>query len=223
MKQYYLLEGDSQIGPFTLDQLKTQKITSSTPIWFEGLSEWTTAANLSELKEILNAVPPPFKSKNTMKTSTKQRADKTGVYRMIYYLLVLLMLVIGVFTYDYIQKSNLQDHLDASAKAEEDQKASIRKSILDYLPIEASDYSVGVFGGINDLSISITNNTNYTIDQVLVKISYIKPDGATWQSVTEEFSLLSPNTIKTKRIADSERGTRVEYEIISVKSSDLGL
>lgn len=50
MKQYYLLEGDSQIGPFTLDQLKTQKITPSTPIWFEGLSEWTTVANMSELK-----------------------------------------------------------------------------------------------------------------------------------------------------------------------------
>ncbi|MBS1620673.1 MAG: DUF4339 domain-containing protein [Bacteroidetes bacterium] len=40
-------------GPFKLDQLKDKNITAQTPIWYDPLTEWTTAGEIAALKEII--------------------------------------------------------------------------------------------------------------------------------------------------------------------------
>ncbi len=60
MKKYFLSDGTAQQGPFTLEELQEKAITASTPIWYDGLSEWTTAGQLEELKDIIVHTPPPF-------------------------------------------------------------------------------------------------------------------------------------------------------------------
>lgn len=61
MKKYYLHIGESHVGPFDVDELFLKNITPQTPVWYEGLEEWTVASNIPELKERLGAIPPPFK------------------------------------------------------------------------------------------------------------------------------------------------------------------
>ncbi len=64
MKKYYLHNGTEQEGPFYFEELKTKEITSDTPIWFEGLSEWTTADKIQELSVLIVSTSPPlFKGK----------------------------------------------------------------------------------------------------------------------------------------------------------------
>lgn len=64
MKKYYLHNGTEQQGPFDIEDLKSNNITKSTSIWYEGLSEWTTAEKIDELKDLFKAsIPPPFKAK----------------------------------------------------------------------------------------------------------------------------------------------------------------
>ena len=41
-------------GPFRLDQLKDKNITAQTPIWYDPLTEWTTAGEVQALKEIIS-------------------------------------------------------------------------------------------------------------------------------------------------------------------------
>ncbi len=41
-------------GPFKLDQLKDKNITAQTPIWYDPLTEWTTAGEVQALKEIIS-------------------------------------------------------------------------------------------------------------------------------------------------------------------------
>lgn len=66
MKNYYLHNGTEQQGPFSLEDLKSKSITKKTSIWHEGLSEWTTADKIEELKELfIEATPPPFAPKQT--------------------------------------------------------------------------------------------------------------------------------------------------------------
>lgn len=60
MKKFYLHNGTEQMGPFDLEELKTKDFTKKTPVWYEGLSEWTVAENVEELQQLLSAVPPPF-------------------------------------------------------------------------------------------------------------------------------------------------------------------
>lgn len=62
MRKYFIHDGRREMGPFDFEQLKTLQITSETPIWFEGLQNWTTAGTIPELKPIINSYsfPPKF-------------------------------------------------------------------------------------------------------------------------------------------------------------------
>ena len=61
MKKYFLHNGTEQDGPFNIEELTAKKISRDTPIWFEGLEEWTTAGKIEELNSIFSSIPPVFK------------------------------------------------------------------------------------------------------------------------------------------------------------------
>lgn len=64
MKKFYIHNGKEQQGPFDMEDLKARIIKKETPIWFEGLAEWTTADKIDELKDLFNnTTPPPFSTK----------------------------------------------------------------------------------------------------------------------------------------------------------------
>ncbi len=63
MKKYYLHNEKEQQGPFDIEDLKAKNINSGTSIWHDGLSEWTTAGEVEDLKELFKtSTPPPFVS-----------------------------------------------------------------------------------------------------------------------------------------------------------------
>ena len=51
MRKYFIKDGDAKKGPFTLEQLKLEKINTNSPIWFEELGEWVTAGEVEELED----------------------------------------------------------------------------------------------------------------------------------------------------------------------------
>ena len=73
MKKYFLYDGNEQKGPFDLDELKAKNISSETPIWYDGIPDWTTANKVEELKEILKqSTPPPFEKKQNIPPPIKK-------------------------------------------------------------------------------------------------------------------------------------------------------
>lgn len=99
----------------------------------------------------------------------------------------------------------------------------IRNSITSYVTAERSDYQYSGLGGIYNSKISVNNNTDYLIDNVKVIVIYIKANGGVWDSRTVDFNLVGPQTKSTIKVPDTERGASVKYEIVSIKSSALGL
>lgn len=63
MKHYFYSEKDQQLGPFTLDELKTKRLKKSTLVWTEGMKDWAAADSLDELKEMAISEPPPLPKK----------------------------------------------------------------------------------------------------------------------------------------------------------------
>lgn len=54
--KYWIIINDTQIGPVDLDWLThVQGFGPDTPVWREGLAEWTTAAQLPETAALLDA------------------------------------------------------------------------------------------------------------------------------------------------------------------------
>lgn len=59
MTQYYFHDGQQEKGPFDIEQLKSQTLKNDTPIWYEGLENWTTVGEVDELKKIFVTKPTP--------------------------------------------------------------------------------------------------------------------------------------------------------------------
>jgi hypothetical protein len=121
MKKYYLHNGTEQQGPFDIENLKTKNITKDTPIWYEGLSEWTTAGKIAELSVLFaNATPPPFNASsstppppnepagNHTSVKTKPASDKDNKLGVILQSIgaVGALIIIGMVIYGTMNKSS---------------------------------------------------------------------------------------------------------------------
>ncbi|MDE6296861.1 MAG: GYF domain-containing protein [Muribaculaceae bacterium] len=51
--QYYIIVNGSQLGPYSIEELRYQGLTPESMVWREGLSEWVAASTLAELSAIL--------------------------------------------------------------------------------------------------------------------------------------------------------------------------
>ncbi len=235
MKKYFLHDGSQQTGPFNLEELMSKNLNRNTPIWFEGLDEWTTIGKIDELKEIFTAEPPPFAAKMASpppvqkpKTQTvasnnlPKQSSSTGRKLLIYAGIVVLCLI-GYFVYTQIQQQQYKNERQNTIDTEEDSKARISNHINSYVTAERNNYQYRELGGIYNLEISVTNSTDYLIDNVKVRVIYIKANGDVWDSRIIDFSLLDPHSKNTIKVPDTNRGTSVQYEIVSIKSSALGL
>ncbi len=67
-KEYYYLNGDTKVGPFSLDALKSAPINRETLVWNNTLPDWVAAYTLPELQGFFTtttATPPPPKYDRT--------------------------------------------------------------------------------------------------------------------------------------------------------------
>ena len=69
MNLYYYSDKDQQLGPFTLDELKSKWLKKSTLVWTDGMSDWAPAETLDELKELIVPEPLPLPKRESFKAS----------------------------------------------------------------------------------------------------------------------------------------------------------
>jgi hypothetical protein len=136
---------------------------------------------------------------------------------------IIVLIVIGVYFYNQNERQNQIKLAEDIKTNEENNKARIRNNITAYITAERNEYTYSQLGGIYNLKISVTNNTAYLIDNVKVKIIYIKANGGIWDTRIIDFNMLNPQVKSTIKVADTERGTSIQYEIVSIKSNALGL
>lgn len=56
--QYFISRAGSSLGPFTLQELRQQRLSPHTKVWREGLTEWVEASQLPELNLLWASTPP---------------------------------------------------------------------------------------------------------------------------------------------------------------------
>ena len=55
MKYYFIIINNKQLGPLTVEQLAAVGVKADTPVWNEGLPDWTPAGEVPELNTIVGA------------------------------------------------------------------------------------------------------------------------------------------------------------------------
>jgi hypothetical protein len=112
MKKYYLFNGTEKEGPFDLETLKAQNLTNDTPIWYEGLADWTIAEKVYELRSLfpiqsdpnlgLYQTPPPFHATEEI---VKKKLSPGRI--VITVLVVLVVILVGFIILDLLDRPTL--------------------------------------------------------------------------------------------------------------------
>lgn len=82
--------------------------------------------------------------------------------------------------------------------------------------VSNNDYKTGAFGGIKDLQLTVTNDSKYILDKVIVQIQYLKPNEETVKTETVNFKSVPPNGSQTIAVDKSNRGVKIRCKIIKI-------
>jgi hypothetical protein len=111
----------------------------------------------------------------------------------------------------------------ADVSVEKVDKDVIRNNISNLVSIGASGYSVGTFGGITDLQLTVSNHSVYALDLVVVEVRYIQSNKKVFKTENLYFRTIAPGSALMQEAPKSSRGIKVAYKITLVNSKELGL
>jgi hypothetical protein len=173
MKKYYLHNGTEQDGPFDISGLKSKRITAKTEVWYEGISDWTNADQIDELKGLISkTTPPPIPSKSTSnKQKEKPIPKKSGLGKILSQLALISACVIGVFMI-----INIVMNSNSNGSNYNEQKMTIEqteKSVpLRFLSVEGN-YNESFWGTKFKLKGKVTNRaTVASYKDLIMRITY---------------------------------------------------
>lgn len=133
MKKYFYTDGINKIGPFSFDELKKEKLTRETKIWFYGLDRWTALSEIEELNLITKSIPPTLKKQesngsndgkithevlpevNIKKTSSKNRKN----FKLVFSITVLALIAFFILFIFYKKQQNNKLYQEIASTAYE--------------------------------------------------------------------------------------------------------
>jgi hypothetical protein len=253
MRKYFIHNGEIEKGPFDIDQLRTIQIKSETPIWYEGIPNWTVAGNVEELKSIIipASTPPKFEKFAEQNTSINPPSfttpnygnnqnfapKKNKTFRNIligFGVLALFFIVVAIASDDsesYYNENGefVGDVSPAAADAERDRinqeltikNRNYRNNFDQYIRVTTNKYTSDAFGGISNLDVIVTNDTDYTLNEVNVNVDYIKDSGEVFKSEIVTLYNIPAHQNKSASAPESNRGTSVEVRMDGLKSKKM--
>ena len=119
---------------------------------------------------------------------------------------------------DDIAKANtgssdtVTDVVNTNTPEEKPEKAAAKPD----LQLGVNKYNVGLFGGISNLELSVTNASSQPVDKAVVEVEYIKSNGKVVGSKTVEVTSIAPGSTRKIQVPDNGRGTSVRYRVLNM-------
>jgi len=107
--------------------------------------------------------------------------------------------------------------------ANTDHAATARAAIAGQVSASANGYSVGTFGGISGLQVTVSNRSAYPLDMVVVEVQYIQSNKKIYKTENLYFRGIGAGSALMQEAPKSSRGVRVQYKITMISSKELGL
>lgn len=98
-----------------------------------------------------------------------------------------------------------------------EKKSLLPEELSGLVTVKSNEYKKVAFGGIRDLQLTVTNDSKYILENVIVELQYIKPNELPLKTENIQFSSIAPNAASTVRVPDTNRGIKVTFRIINVK------
>ena len=255
MRKYFIHNGETENGPFDIEQLKSMQIKNETPIWYEGIQNWTIAGNVEELKSIIisTSTPPKFenfsqqntninppKFNQTQQKEIEKEPKKKNILGSILFGIGVVgaIFIVGILIFGSSNSENNYDKngqfigIDSSAISVDEDKDRIneeltiknrnfRNNFEKYIKVSTNNYSYNELGGISNLDVIVTNETDYMLDEVNVNVDYIKDNGEIFKSEIVTINNIPAHQDKSASAPESNRGTSVEVRMDAITSKKM--
>jgi hypothetical protein len=156
---------------------------------------------------------------------------------------VILLLVIVIFGLGYYQEQrhsrkilaenerlwnenrDLRKSVEQSGNVSQQQfierRAYYRRNWQQFIAVTAGDYRTGFLGGIKDLNITVRNQTEYPLDNVVVMVEYVRSNNDVFK--TEQYTINNIPEKGSRSIAasNSRKGSKVNVKLISITSQPM--
>jgi len=96
-----------------------------------------------------------------------------------------------------------------------------QSAIASKVEVTSNDYQRVAFGGIRNLQLTISNDSKYTLDNVMVELLYLRPNEQPLKTENIVFRAVNPHGYSTIRVPDTNRGIKVSFKIIHIESKQL--
>lgn len=93
------------------------------------------------------------------------------------------------------------------------------ESLKGLVSVVSNDYKRVAFGGIRNLLLTVTNHSPKELDEVIVELQYLKPSEEPLRTENIRFKEIGPGSSATIRVPDTNRGIKVNYRIINIRSA----
>ncbi|HEX8316603.1 MAG TPA: hypothetical protein VF609_16490 [Flavisolibacter sp.] len=115
------------------------------------------------------------------------------------------------------KQETIADTGEAKATEEKETKADTEPGVkrAPSLNVSANDYKVGMFGGISELELTITNPSSVTVEKAIVEVDFLKPNGSVIKTQTLSVENISPGGEKKLAVPSSSRGVKVRYRVMA--------
>lgn len=98
-------------------------------------------------------------------------------------------------------------------------KAMLKNNTLSkQVSVSSNDYQKVAFGGIRNLQLTVSNDSKYVLDNVVVELQYLKPSELPLKTESIQFRSVAPGGTQTIRVPDTNRGIKVTYKITHILS-----
>ena len=98
-----------------------------------------------------------------------------------------------------------------------------KKNLWQLVSVDNKPYKIGVFGGISNLSVQLSNKSLLQLDLVEVEVLFLSPEGKTVNKQKVIFSNVSPGEQLTIDVPKSNRGVKIEYSIKKISTKEFEL
>lgn len=105
-----------------------------------------------------------------------------------------------------------------TATRKEVKKAPAKVNLKKLVRLEANDYQVGLFGGIKNLRLLVTNKSGFILDKVKIELQYLKPNGAVLKTEKLTMKSVAPRSRQSLNVSSENRGVKIAYKITNIQS-----
>ncbi|HLK31037.1 MAG TPA: hypothetical protein VKT28_20835 [Puia sp.] len=99
-------------------------------------------------------------------------------------------------------------------------KELIKSNIANLVSVSSNKFSVGTFGGISELQLTVNNRSVYPLDLVMVEVQYVQANKKVYKTENVYYRNVRPGESIMQEAPKSSRGVKVQYRVALINSKE---